>query len=168
MTEAAPTAPVVATPPGAPPPAPSTPQEAASKLAELRANKDWGDRVLKSDPGALKEMRDLSRLVAQGSDVDRIMAGEPDLPNLSVGGQLSLKSVADAVPALRAAGISDGAIHELLSDRKPTAEEFMAVKRFKSMRHGDESWVKRFLAGDFEARRESTLMNMILLHEGTT
>ena len=144
MTETAATAPAGNSAPPVAPPAPSTPAEAASKLASLRSDREWGDRVLKSDPSALREMRELSALVASGSDVDRILAGEPDLPNLSLNGQPSLKATADAVPALRAAGISDGAIHELLSDRKPSAEEITAIRRFQSMRHGDATWVQKY------------------------
>jgi hypothetical protein len=159
---------VTATPPAAPaapapPAAPSTPQEAASKLASLRADSAWGDRVLKSEPGALKEFHELSRLASQADAVDLVMSGEAEkLPNLGLNGQPSLAATAREIPALREAGLSDGVIRELLSGRESTAEELSAVRKFQTMRHSDKSWVDRYLKGDFDAVREARLIAAVL------
>jgi hypothetical protein len=92
--------------PAAPAP-PATPAEAASKLASLRADSAWGDRVLKSEPGALKEFHELSRLASQADAVDLLMSGEAaGLPNTGFNGQPSLAATAKEIPALREAGLS--------------------------------------------------------------
>ena len=147
----------------APPAAPMSPSEAASKLAVLRTDNAWGNRVLEGNPDAVKEMHDLSRLVAQGNDLDVLILNAQDAPDLNIGGQLSPKKIAGEIPALRAAGISDGAILELLENRIPTPAEIDAVSRFQKMRHGDQAWVTKYLAGDHEAVRESRLMSMVLM-----
>jgi hypothetical protein len=159
-----------ATPPAAPPatslaaPAtPLSPAEAASKLAELRGNAEWGDRVLKSDPGALAEMRSLAKQVAEGGDLDAMIVAAADQPDTNVNGELSLRKVAGEIPSLRESGLSDDVIKELLSGRESTPQEVDAVKRFKAMRHGSKEWVDRYLKGDHDAVRESRLMSMVLL-----
>jgi hypothetical protein len=154
----------------APPAAPSTPltpSEAASKLATLRSNAEWGEKVLKSDPGALKELRDLSKQVAEGGDLDALIVAAADQPDTNVNGELSLKKVAGEIPSLRESGLSDDVIKELLSDRVPTPQEIDAVSRFQKMRHGDQAWVTKYLAGDFDARREGMLMSMVLMMRPT-
>jgi hypothetical protein len=152
-----------ATPPGAPPSPPSTPAEAAGKLAERRADRSWGEKLLSQDPATLSEFHALSKLVAQGSDVDRVMSGERDLPNNSVDGKLSLAKIAGEIPSLRESGLSDGVIRELLEGRESTPAELDAVKRLKAARHSSEEWVKKYLSGEHEAVRESRLMSIILM-----
>jgi hypothetical protein len=166
MTEAAPAATPPAAPPATPPAPPATPLSpaaAASKLAELRGNAEWGEKVLKSDPGALKELRDLSKQVAEGGDLDAMIVAAAGQPDTNVNGELSLRKVAGEIPSLRESGLSDDVIKELLSGRESTPQEVDAVKRFKAMRHGNSDWVKKYLAGDHEAVRESRLMSMVLL-----
>jgi hypothetical protein len=160
MTEVAATPGAAAATPPAPP---STPVEAASKLAELRADKGWGEKLLASDKDTLAEFRSLSKLAAQASDVDRVMAGEKNLPDINIEGRLSLAKVAGEIPALKEAGISEGAIREMLEGRPSTPEEIDFATRFKAMRHSDEGWIKRYLSGQHEAVREARLISMILL-----
>jgi hypothetical protein len=170
MTEVAAAVTVPAAPPATSPAAPSTPltpAEAASKLATLRTDNAWGDRVLKGEPGALKELRDLSQIISTGSDLDVLILNAQDAPDLNIDGQLSPKKIAGEIPALRAAGISDPTIRELLEGRVPTPQEIDAVSRFQKMRHGDQAWVTKYLAGDHEAVRESKLMSMVLMMRPT-
>jgi hypothetical protein len=166
MTEAAPAVPVPAAPPAtppAPPAAPLSPAEAASKLATLRSNAEWGERVLKSDPAALAEMRSLAKQVAEGGDLDAMIAAAQDAPDTSVGGELSLRKVAGEIPSLRTDGLTDETIQELLRGRESTPQELDAVKRFKAMRYSSKEWVDRYLAGEHEAVRESRLMSIVLM-----
>jgi hypothetical protein len=103
-------------------------------------------------------------LVSQSDPIDIIMSGEAaGLPNTGFNGQPSLASTAREIPALREAGISDGAIKEMLEGRVPSPEEIDAVGRFRNLRHSDKGWVDRYLKGDAEARRESMLMSMVLM-----
>jgi hypothetical protein len=159
-----------ATPPAAPPasppaaPATSSPAEAASKLAALRSDASWGEKVLKSDPAAVAEMRSLAKLVSEGNDLDAMIVAAQDTADTSVGGQLSAKKVAGEITSLRE-HLSDGVITELLAGRESTPQEVDAVKRFKAMRHGSAEWVKKFLAGDHEAVRESRLISIVLMQQ---
>jgi hypothetical protein len=152
----------------APPVAPATSQQAAARLAELRETPEWGVRLLAQDPTTLAEFHAVSKLVAQGDPIDIVMSGEAaGLPNSSRDGKPSLAATAREIPALREAGISDGAIRELLENRIPTPAEIDAVSRFQKMRHGDPAWVTKYLAGDFDARREGMLMSMVLMMRPT-
>jgi hypothetical protein len=165
MTEVAAAVPVPAAAPATPPAAPATPlspAEAASKLASLRSNAEWGEKVLKSDPAALAEMRSLAKQVAEGGDLDALIVAAADQPDTSSGGELSLKKVAGEIPSLRE-HLTDENIKELLSGRVSTPEEVAFVKKFQAARHGNSDWVKKYLAGDHEAVRESRLMSMVLL-----
>jgi hypothetical protein len=151
-----------ATTPAAPAP-PSTPAEAATKLATLRGDKAWGDKLLSSDKDTVAEFHTLSKLASQASDIDRVMSGEANLPDLNIEGNLSLAKIAGEIPALRAAGISDPTIRELLEGRESTPAELDAVKQLRAARHSDEAWLKKYLAGDHEAVRESRLISIVLM-----
>jgi hypothetical protein len=163
MSEAPAVTPAVPAATPAAPATPLSPAEAASKLATLRTDNAWGDRVLKGEPGALKELRDLSQIISTGSDLDALILAAHDAPDTNVNGEFSLRKVAGEIPSLRESGLSDDVIKELLSGRESTPQEVDAVKRFKAMRHGNSDWVKKYLAGDHEAVRESRLMSMVLL-----
>jgi hypothetical protein len=168
---AAPTTAPAATAPPASPAAPATSQQAAARLAELRETPEWSAKVLASDPSALREFHQLSRMASQvdADPIDIVMSGEAAaLPNNSYNGQPSIAAVAREIPALREAGISDGAIRELLSGHVPSSEEIDAVSRFKTMCFSDPEWVQKYLAGDFEARREATTMSIVLMMKPAT
>jgi hypothetical protein len=160
---AAPTAPVAATPPAAPA-TPRSPAEAATKLAALRSSAEWGEKVLKSDPAALAEMRSLAKQIAEGGDLDAMVAAAQDAPDTSVGGALSARKVAGEIASLRE-HLSDGVITELLAGRESTPQEVDAVRRFKALRHGDSEWIKKYLAGDHNAVRESRLISIVLMQQ---
>jgi hypothetical protein len=150
------------TTPAAPAP-PATPSEAASRLAVLREDKTFGEKLLSADAPTLAEFRSLTKLIASGDDIDLAMSGDPNLPDSGGDGKLSLAKVAGAIPDLRDSGLSDGVIRELLSGRQSTPEELTAVKRLQTMRHSDPTWVKAYLSGQFEQVRESRLMSAVLL-----
>jgi hypothetical protein len=151
------------TAPAAPAP-PATPSEAASRLAGLREDKSWADKLLLGkDAATLAEFHSLSKLIASGDDIDLAMSGDPNLPDSGVDGKLSLAKVASAIPDLRDSGLSDGVIKELLGGRQSTPEELTAVKRLQTMRHSDPNWVKAYLSGRFEQVRESRLISAVLL-----
>jgi hypothetical protein len=159
---AAPIAPVTATPPAAPE-IPGTPAEAAARLATLRADRGWGERLLASDKQTVDEFHALAKKANEASDIDRVLAGEPGLPDVNVDGKLSLVKISGEIPALLESGLSQGVIRELLEGRVPSTEELTAVKRFQAMRHSDPNWVKAYLSGQFEQVRESRLMSAVLL-----
>jgi hypothetical protein len=146
----------------APPAAPLSPAEAAERLVALRSDTSWGERVLKGDPAALAEMRNLAKQVAEGSDLDAFIVAAADQPDTNVNGQLSAKKVAGEITSLRE-HLSDGVIREILEGRVPSTEEISATRKFKAMRHGDPKWVDAYLKGSFEETRESKLISSILM-----
>jgi hypothetical protein len=166
MTEAAPVVTVPGAPPATPPAAPSaplTPAEAANKLVELRSNAEWGEKVLKSDPAAVAEMRSLAKQVAEGGDLDALIVVAQDAPDTSANGELSLRKIGGEIPSLRSDGLTDETIKEPLAGRESTPQEVDAVRRFKTARHSSKEWVDRYLAGEHEAVRESRLMSIVLM-----
>jgi hypothetical protein len=145
-----------------PPPEPGTPAEAASMLAALRADRGWTDRLLRGDGPQVAEFHRLSEMVAKGDEITHVMANSPGLSNTSVDGVPSPAATAREIPALRDAGLSDAVIEELLRGHVATPEEVRAVKRLKAARHSDPVWVKAYLSGSAEHRREATLMAIVL------
>jgi hypothetical protein len=156
-----------ATPPAAPaapaPPAALTQQQAAARLAELRETPEWGAKVLAQDAGALSEFHALSKLVSQSDPIDIIMSGEAaGLPNTGFNGQPSLSATAKEIPALRSGGMHDDIIRELLEGKVSTPELLEAANALKATCHSNPEWVKRYLAGNYEAIRESRAISKAL------
>lgn len=152
----------------APPPPPDKPTnavEASARLQALASDKDFAQRLLNGDPAVRKEFDQLNAAVAAGDLTDLVMAGVVPAGAINYGDHASLRDQADAVPMLRAAGISDGAIRQLLEDRPVSRAEYDAVKQFQTARHRDPDWQKRLLAGDHAAGREQLLMSIVLSSE---
>ena len=97
------------------------------------------------------------------------MAGDPppaadtiELTGSVLGGKIPARALASEVNALRQAGVSDGAIKQLLDGYPMSAQEVEMVRRFKSMRLGDSEWVGRYLKGGWAETREMRLISMVL------
>jgi hypothetical protein len=157
MAEAAPAAAPAA------PEIPGTPTEAATRLAERRADRSWGEKLISQDASTVAEFHALAKKASEGNDLDLMILAAPDMPDLNIDGTLSPKKIAGEIGSLRESGLSDDVIKELLTGRTSTVAEVDAVKRFKAMRHSSKEWVDRYLAGDHDARRESMLMSMVLM-----
>jgi hypothetical protein len=142
--------------------APDTPAAAASRLAALRADRAWSDKLLRGDAPQVAEFHRLSEMVAKGDEITHVMAGSPGLSNLSVGGVPSPAATAREIQPLRDVGLSDAVIEELLRGHVATPEEVRAVSRLRAARHSDPQWVKAYLSGSAEHRREATLMAIVL------
>ena len=148
--------------PAAPPTAPDSPAAAAKLLAERRSDRAWAEKLLSQDADTVKEFHDLAKKAVEGNDLDMMILAAPDLPDLTIEGKLSPKKIAGEIPAMRAAGIPDEAIRELLSGRKASAEEKAAATTLKAQLHGSPSWVEAFLRGEPENVKQSRLLSMIL------
>ena len=129
-------------------------------MASLRSNAEWGEKVLKSDPAALAELRDLAKLVGEGGDLDALIVAAPDAPDTNVNGELSLRKVAGEIPRLSAAGIFGWSYSRVSRKSHSYPAGIDAVRRFKAMRHSSPAWVDDYLAGEHEEVRESRLMSM--------
>jgi hypothetical protein len=145
-----------------PPPEPGTPAEAASMLAALRADRAWTDKLLRGDAPQVAEFHRLSAQIAKGDEITHVMANSPGLSNLSVDGVPSPAATAREIQPLREIGLRDEVIEELLRGHVATPEEVRAVSRLRAARHSDPQWVKAYLSGSAEHRREATLMAIVL------
>jgi hypothetical protein len=154
-----------------PPPTdkPSTPREARARLQELSHNVDWQQRYANGDLAARDEFNALTTTVDGDKDpVSGLLRGDPAPNEMRIGpGYATLKEMASIIPGLRDEGITDGQIHQLMTDHVFTPEEVAAVQRLQIKLHSTPEWTQRLLAGDAEAKREQLLMSMVLLQKAT-
>jgi hypothetical protein len=151
-----------------PPPAPGTPEAAASRLAELQGDPAWRSRLLQGAPRETAEFHDLNAAIAKGDPIDAALAmgGDPAhvLSNTSIDGVPSPHMTAQEVPHLRSIGLRDEVIKELLEGKHiATPEERALVERFDRAFQSDPEVVRRFLKGDAELRRLHTLASIVRL-----
>ena len=139
---------------------PSTPAEAATRLDQLKADPKWTSALLSGALGQTKEFHDLHHLVAKGDSVDMAMAGVLQPGVLQTSDHMELMGGAQA---LRALGIQDGIIKDVLTDSHAvTKAEYEATKQWKADHMSNPEWVKLYMGGDNEARRKMALANIIL------
>lgn len=154
------TAPI--TPPAAPvaPPAPApTPDQAATKLTELRGNKEWVTKFLAGNGPEVQEYGKLSEIALSKGDQDKVglaMAGQylpvNDSEHLTRMGTASM---------LRDAGIGDDVIRQALSGSPVTQQERDAAEKLKAKLMRNSDFSKKYLAGDGEAKEQMTLLQII-------
>jgi hypothetical protein len=149
-----------------PPPQQGTPAAVATRLAELQADPAWRSRLLQGGLPETQEFHALNALIAEGDSIDAALAmgGDPAhvLSNTSIDGIPSPHMTAQEIPALRELGLSDGVIAELLRGHTASPQEVAAVRRLKAARFSDQDWVRAFLKGSAEHKREHTLMCIVL------
>lgn len=153
------TEPAAAPPPApSPPPAPATPAEATARIAELRNDTAYGEKLFSGDVETTKEFHALHELAAKGDAIDHAMAGimSGDIPSTEE------KQMAGTAEFLRSVGMKDPVVRELLEGKGVTAEEMRAVQSWKQQHMKDADFVKRFLANDSEAVRLMTTANAVI------
>jgi hypothetical protein len=157
---AAPASPPPAAPPS-PAPAPATAAEAATRLNELKSDVAWRDRYLGGGVTEAREITALQEMLnkSDNPDVDRAMAGLLDDSPIQRSGHLQMIGVAGW---LRENGVRDEVVRQTLTSHEVTQAEFDAVKNLKAERMKDHAWVKEFLAGNGQHKRDMTLMNIVL------
>lgn len=147
----------LAAPPLAPP---TTPAEASNRLNQAQADKNWTQSFLGGNPARVKEFNEWHELAAKGDSTDLAMAGlyQP-------GGMNSRDHIQNMGTAamLQEAGIRPQIIRDVLTDKHTvTQAEYDATKLWKEDRMTDPEFVKRYLAGDSEAKRKMLLADIIL------
>jgi hypothetical protein len=149
-----------------PPVQPQTAQDARARLDKLTRDPTWSKALLNGDAGVTQHFNDLVAKSAAGDDVADAVAGkqEPAGPvmEFTINGSLSRRDLATAVADFRDQGLADDTITQALEGGAVSIAEHRAAQALQSARHNDLAWVKRLLAGDYEARREHTLMCIIL------
>jgi hypothetical protein len=147
---------------------PSTPNEARARLNALSSDKEWGAKFVSGDADAHQEFKGLTELSARADAetdrIDAVLDGKAAVPmfETTTDGELPTRHLVSAVDGLRELGISDGAVRQALEGDKVTRAEHEMAKHHREAMHSNPDWVKKFLAGEHGARRESLLLSIIL------
>jgi hypothetical protein len=124
-------------------------EDAITKIAALKANKEWGAKYLGGNAEARKEMTDAVK-AAYGSD---------DADTTELGARLA---------ALQRHGLPDlGSdvgkdLLDCMSGKPISAEVRRAAESKRAAMMSDKAWVQRYLDGDQEARRQFTTVNVLM------
>jgi hypothetical protein len=140
---------------------PSTPEAATTRLAELTGSTEWGQRLMSGETAARAEFDSLTRLVS-GADI------APSAEQLAARSERAAndRNTADFIRGVREqVDVSDGVLAQVIGGEKVSKAEHDAAKQWLSRHSSDESWVKRLLSGDSEARKEHFLVSVILSSE---
>src|SRR5215472_10520982 len=142
MTEAAPGATAIIE-------APLTPEAAADRMAQLKEDPAFQERVAKRDPAAFEEHLKLWR-VAHGLPE----TPQPPQSLVDVSAEADARVVAQAqrhAAALAAQGFSDSQQIQIIGRRPvPQAEHDIHVREYERLRK-DAAFMQRWVAGDTEA-----------------
>jgi hypothetical protein len=150
------------------PPAPIKPEDAQGARGRLEAlSKDagWSKRLFAGDPAATKEFHDLVALSASGDVVRDTLAGiveEPPIFETTIDGQLPRRVAAQAVNDFRNDGLDDGTIAQAMHGGSVSLAEHRAATALLNARKSDPAWVEALMGGDYTAKREWTLLSVIL------
>jgi hypothetical protein len=150
------------------PPAPIKPEDAQGarqRLGELSKNPSWSKALFAGDTVVTKEFHDLVALSASGDVVADSLAGiveEPPIFETTVDGQLPRRVVQQAVADFRADGLDDAAIGQAINGGAVSLAEHRAATALLNARKSDPAWVKALMSGDYTAKREWTLLSVIL------
>ncbi|UQR67713.1 hypothetical protein LRP30_21740 [Bradyrhizobium sp. C-145] len=135
---------------------------AAARLNELRGDPAWLNEYLGGSVRHAKEMRDLRAVIDRGGnpDVDRAIAGVLDDAPIQTSKRMTMIGTAEM---LRERGVSDtGVIRQVLAGDSVTPQEHAAAMETKARLMNDQAFVARYTAGDGEAKRQMTLLNVII------
>jgi hypothetical protein len=150
-------------------PVPTTDSAAAkAQIESLSHDKAWREAFLRGSAAERQQFAALTARAAAGDPTSEALAG--DIPPAGViettgsalGGRIPTRTLVGEINALRSAGISDGAIQQLLDGYAMSAHEVEAVSRLKAMRLSDREFVARYLAGSWAEVREMRLIAAVL------
>jgi hypothetical protein len=153
------------------PPAPIKPEDAQGarqRLSDLSKDATWTKQLFAGDPAATKTFHELVALSESGDAVGDQLAGivEPSetqpIFSTTVDGEWPRRVVTEVVSDLRSAGLGDQAIEQAVNGGSVSRAEFLAAQSLQSTLHSDADWRARFLAGDYQAKRDQLLLSVIL------
>jgi hypothetical protein len=153
-----------------PPPDPN-PQDATGArllLNKLVADSGWATALMRGDEKVSKQFHELTALAAGGDDAADAAVGiqEPSaLVEYTSGGRLNRRDTATAVQHFQEIGIDNDAISQAMHGARVSPGEHAAATAIMNARKADTEWTKALLAGNYEQRREFTLLNIILASE---
>jgi hypothetical protein len=138
--------------------------QAAAKLKQLGADKDWSAKVLAGHGPQVKELNDLIAAKSEGGDlIAKIIDGTAETPLIDThhGGE-TIHNQKIAAADLRERGHSDAVIRQVLESRGVSDAEFDAAVARRSDLMANQEWVKLLFGGDREARRELDALSIII------
>ncbi|MCJ9701732.1 hypothetical protein, partial [Bradyrhizobium sp. SHOUNA76] len=141
---------------------PSAAGDAAARLNELKADPAWRDELLNGSVSHLKEMRDLQAVIGRGGnpEVDKAIAGVLDAAPFQTTKRMTMIGTAEH---LRESGIGDAnVIRQVLAGEAVTPEEHATATEAKARLMRDSDFIARYTAGDGEAKRQMTLLNIVV------
>jgi|SRR6185437_128602 len=145
---------------------PTTPAEAKARLDALSKDPKWRGDYLAGNGEARREFGSLTEMVARAeSRIDEVMNGTGPAPMMEVTTPehpFTTAELRSAVDGLREIGLGDDVIRQVLEDYEVSPEERRAVENLRRDRMADAEWTKKLLAGDHKAKRELTLMSIVL------
>lgn len=139
-----------------------SPQQASERLSQLAADESWRTAYLSGSGPHRKDFDLLMQRAAVDDRIDNIVAnagtnvpGAPGGASANVGG-VSPQDVRTAAGWLHDAGVSDGAIAELLRSEAVSDENYRNLVEpwVKENMVGNADWVKRLMAGGATERKQ--------------
>jgi hypothetical protein len=93
-----------------------------------------------------------------------ILSGKAEVPLIetTVDGQLTTHATMIAVDDLRSLGLTDAAVTAALNGGRETRASIADAKWIYEELMGDEMWVAKLAAGNREARKQLTLLNIVM------
>jgi hypothetical protein len=150
-----------------PPPSidPQTPAEAAARLQQLVADKEFGRGLLAGHVAVRREWERLNNLAAQADKVQDAInnTAAPETFTIeTVGpGELNSRDRASMVNTLRDSGFGDDAIQQAMHGASIPRAELMGAKALKSALFGDKAWRDRLFAGGWNEKNQTLLISTI-------
>jgi hypothetical protein len=136
----------------------STPADASARLEQLKNDPAWRDDFLAGRAEHKAEFRSLTKMIASGDDFDKAIAGVL-YDGIQPSGHLANVGTAEM---LRSLGADDGVIRQVLAGQPVSKEERASAAATKDRLLKDSTFVDKYTAGNEEARRQVTLLNVIL------
>jgi hypothetical protein len=134
------------------PVAPTTADQARATLEQRKADPEFVKRYLSGDHVARAEMKALHETMCAQP------AGTVNVGGISLQAQLNDQADNLAVTS----DVSAAVIEEVRSGRPATVEEYRLALGKKHALFNDPGWRARYFAGDHEAGRQKTLLDIIL------
>jgi hypothetical protein len=142
-----------------PPAPPANAVEARSQLATLTADREWGAKLFAGDIAANKQFEELTSKAAGVDDAKIALAMSGNIGDVP---DSSIKMMASTATMLREIGIRDEVITDTLQGKEYSKTEHDLAAAWQKRHMNDREFVKRYMAGDAEAREKMTLANIIL------
>jgi|SRR3974390_3312599 len=144
-----------------------TPAEAATTLAERRADASWGARVTSGDGPAVAEFRALIERKNQSAAdrVEAVLAGTaiPQDFELTIDGKLNTARLIQSVDNLREIGVEEKQLRNFMTDAPISKSDREWVRQYEKQLTTNSEFVKRYLSGEAAAVKEMTTIRMHLL-----